>query len=120
MRCIGESLECMEHVKTKLVRLTDVRKAMKETTGTPSYCIKQLYAVAETCSELRAVLPAKKDGLALVKSICEWGNVGGKRLWKGVVKGCPTQKEVTIKCSVDMCLRYFVKLAKGEFSKGRN
>ncbi len=114
MRCIGESLKVMKNEKAKAVKLTDVRKAMKETTGTPSYCVKQLYAIAETCSELRAVLPAKKEGLALVKSICEWGNVGGTRLWKGVVKGCPTMKEVTIKCSVDMCLRYFVKLAKGE------
>lgn len=36
------------------VSLAAVRKSMKETTGKPFYCVKQLYAVAETCAVLRA------------------------------------------------------------------
>lgn len=115
MRRIGEPLWIMNAKKeSKSVKLQDVRKAMKETTGTPSYCVKQLYVIAESCASLRAILPPKKDGLARVKDICTWGKVGESRIWNGIIKGCPTQREIIIKCSVDMCLRYFVKLAKGE------
>lgn len=95
-------------------KLNDIRKAMRKTTGTPSYCVKQLYVISETCKELKIILPAKKDGLAQVKNICEFGNVGGIRVWKGTVKGCETTREITIKCSVDLVLRYFLKKMKGE------
>lgn len=97
------------------VSLAAVRKSMKETTGSPFYCVRQLYAVAETCAELRAILPPKKVALKEhVTAICDFGKVGSKKTWSGTVKGCPTVKEYTVKCSVDMCLRYFVKLANGE------
>lgn len=96
------------------VSLAAVRKSMKETTGTPSYCVKQLCIIAETCAELRAILPPKKEALTHVKAICDFGKVGSKKTWSGTVKGCVTVKEYAVKCSVDMCLRYFVKLANGE------
>lgn len=89
-----------------------IHKALK-LEGNPCYCVKQLYALAEMYpEELRAILPPKKIALSEhVKAICDFGKVGSKKTWSGTVKGCPTVKEYTVKCSVDMCLRYFVKLA---------
>jgi hypothetical protein len=64
----------MKNEKTNNVKLSDIRNAMKETKGSAFYCVKQLYAIAETCSELKAILPNKKTALAEhVSKICDWG-----------------------------------------------
>lgn len=102
--------------KKSEINLANVRSEFKELKGTPSFCVKQVYAAIDSMPYVKKMMPAKADALSATKQMCEVMGVGTQKTIKRTIKGCDTTIQYTVKCSVDMVLRFFLKVYKGEIT----
>lgn len=106
----------------KKVNLKNVRNEFKNQSGSINFCLKVIYSAIEQAKEdnreiieLKKVMPKnKKEAYEFANDIAKFGKVGEKKTIHRVIKACETDVTYTIKPSVDIILKYFVKRANGE------
>lgn len=93
------------------IKLQNVRNEFKNVVGTISHCISVIYSEYDNLSgDILTILPAtKKQAMEQAGDIYKWGNVGAERIIKRKTPAGVTTIITTIKPSVDMVLRYYVK-----------
>ena len=104
------------------VKLSDLRKEMKNVKGTFFTCVNQLYAYVEFCPQLKKVLPQSKNKAKTVehetacKEFVKYGQSLTRKVSKNV-DGVKCTTEITyIKntITIDETLRYFIKVYNQE------
>lgn len=100
------------------VKLSDLRKEMKNVKGTFFVCVNTLFAYAEHCQQLKKILPPSKNKAKTVehesecKKFVHFGETLTRKVSK-MVDGVRCTTEVTyIKNNIttDECLRYFLSI----------
>ena len=104
------------------VKLSDLRKEMKNVKGTFFTCVNQLYAYTDFCPQLKQILPPSKNKAKTeeheneCKKFVHFGENLTRKVSK-IVDGVRCTTEVTyIKNTItlDECLRYFFKIYNQE------
>lgn len=100
------------------VKLSDLRKEMKNVKGTFFLCVNTLFAYAEVCPQLKKILPQSKNKAKTAeheqgcKDFVKFGETLTRKVSK-IVDGVRCTTEVTyIKNTItlDECLRYFLNI----------
>lgn len=104
------------------VKLSDLRKEMKNVKGTYFLCVNTLFAYAEICPQLKKILPASKNKAKTeeheksCKEFVKFGETLTRKVSKNV-DGIRCTAEVTYtknNITLDECLRYFLKIYNEE------
>ena len=100
------------------VKLSDLRKEMKNVKGTFFLCVNTLFAYAEHCPQLKKILPASKNKAKTeeheiaCKDFVKFGETLTRKVSK-VVDGIRCTTEMTYiknNITIDECLRYFLQV----------
>lgn len=100
------------------VKLSDLRKEMKNVKGTFFLCVNTLFAYAEHCPQLKKILPQSKNKAKTeehetgCKEFVKFGQTLTRKASKNV-DGVRCTTEVTYvknNITMDECLRYFLSI----------
>lgn len=100
------------------VKLSDLRKEMKNVKGTFFLCVNTLFAYAEICPQLKKILPQSKNKAKTeqhekeCKEYVKFGETLTRKVSK-MVDGVRCTTEVTYtknNITIDECLRYFLSI----------
>lgn len=100
------------------VKLSDLRKEMKNVKGTFFLCVNTLFAYSEICPQLKKILPVSKNKAKTeehekgCKDFVKFGQTLTRKVSKNV-DGVRCTTEVTYiknNITLDECLRYFLSI----------
>ena len=100
------------------VKLSDLRKEMKNVKGTYFLCVNTLFAYAEICPQLKKILPQSKNKAKTeerekaCKEFVKFGETLTRKVSK-IIDGVRCTTEITYtknNITLDECLRYFLSI----------